>query len=567
MKKYRCFLLLFLSMVTFLSAASSQKGSSKRPNILIFIVDEWRFPTGYESDELKEWLAKNLTFQNAIASKGYVFHNHYTNTNACSPARATLHTGHYPNIHGVTQTGGLAKQDDSLDLTWLQPFTVPTMGNYLQVAGYKTILKGKWHVTHASITLPSGTQLTTYDVYGNPIPEYTNFYLKKNVLHDFGYDGWIGPEPHGFAPLNSGSSVEPPAIGRDAVCSQQAIDELEALSKEKKPWLLVASFANVHDIAVYGVYARQGEMIGTGWDFPIDETLPKQLFTKDFECSFKESLDGKPEAQLNYRDLFAKDIQPIVNMDRFQRYYYTIQKTVDQEMKKVWDKLVSSPMYENTIILFVSDHGELLGSHGKMVQKWHQAYQEAIHVPLIISSPLFGNTHRDIYELTSHIDIMPTVLDFAKVDVESVRDKLGEKFSLNLPISGKSLSPLLKNPKAKTGPLYFYTEDEPTKGSSQYNILCKPYEAVKNPCSVEAVLAYIDGDLWKITRYYFPDESCVHMSKNTFEMYNVTKDPMELTSLHGNSKYLTQQNYLTQLMNEYRVRHRVVFLNSTIRKR
>src|SRR4051812_130802 len=91
---------------------------SDRPNILFFMVDEQRFTTEYESDELKKWKKKNLVFQNMLASEGVVFNNHYTNTNACAPSRTTLQTGQFPNVHGVTQTDGIAKSADSPDMKW-----------------------------------------------------------------------------------------------------------------------------------------------------------------------------------------------------------------------------------------------------------------------------------------------------------------------------------------------------------------------------------------------------------------------------------------------------------------
>ena len=127
----------------------------------------------------------------------------------------------------------------------------------------------------------------------------------------------------------------------------------------------IMSYVNPHDIAAYRLYARLSELAGTAWFFfPIDESLPRRPFKPEFQASFSEDLQSKPPAQMSYRDLFALSIQPILNKDRFQRYYYTIQKKVDEEMMRVWTHLRKSKMYDNTIILFSADHGELLTSHG-----------------------------------------------------------------------------------------------------------------------------------------------------------------------------------------------------------
>ena len=113
---------------------------NKKPNFLIIVVDEERYPTSYESKELKEWKIKNLKFQTELAEKGTVFHNHYTNTTACCPARATIHTGQFPLVTSVTQTDGIAKTATDPEMTWLDKFIVPTIGNYFHELDYQTIL-------------------------------------------------------------------------------------------------------------------------------------------------------------------------------------------------------------------------------------------------------------------------------------------------------------------------------------------------------------------------------------------------------------------------------------------
>jgi hypothetical protein len=215
-------------------------------------------------------------------------------------------------------------------------------------------------------------------------------------------------------------------------------------------------------------------------------------------------------------------------------------------------------MYKNTIIVLTADHGDLLASHGGMFQKWYQAYQETIHVPFIVSSPLFGNQHQDIFDLTSHIDILPTFLNFANADVESLREKLSKKFSIVLPPSGRSLYPFIKNPNKdrRIIPVYFYTEDNPFEGPNQVNALCQPFPDVVQPSSVEAVVAFVGDELWKLTQY-FSTESCQDVPGITNELYNISQDPMELNNLYGNPLYLGIQQELTDVLNRKRVHYRI----------
>ena len=103
------------------------------------------------------------------------------------------------------------------DVSWLDPNGVPTMGDYFRAAGYATYWKGKWHASDADMLIPgTHTQLTSYhDTTGQRDPAREALYLAGQRLDKFGFSGWIGPEPHGRSPLNSGSSSSL-GPGRDA---------------------------------------------------------------------------------------------------------------------------------------------------------------------------------------------------------------------------------------------------------------------------------------------------------------------------------------------------------------
>ena len=82
------------------------------------------------------------------------------------------------------------------------------------------------------------------------------------------------------------------------------------------------------------------------------------------------------------------------------------------------DALRATKAYENTIVIFSSDHGDMLGAHGGMHEKWHNAYEETIHVPFIVSSPLIHGGRREIDIPTSHADLLPD-------DARARRDRPG----------------------------------------------------------------------------------------------------------------------------------------------
>lgn len=213
------------------------------------LVDEMRYPSVYEGLALQQFRQTYLRTQNALRANGVEFHRHYAATTACAPSCTSLFTGHYPSLHGVSQTNGAAKGVIEPDIFWLDPASVPTMGDYFRAGGYRTFYKGKWHLSVADMAIP-GTynQLLSYDDQGNPVPAKEKLYLDAERLEGYGFEGWIGPEPHGNAPLNTGSS---PATGqgRDTGFATQAVNLIEQLDRQRHGglWLAVASLVNPHE--------------------------------------------------------------------------------------------------------------------------------------------------------------------------------------------------------------------------------------------------------------------------------------------------------------------------------
>ena len=115
----------------------------KRPNVLVIMTDEERYPPGYEADALAEFRAERLPARNTLRDRGVEFHRHYTASAACLPSRSSLFTGQYPSLHGVRNTDGLAKTADDPAMVWLDPDQVPTMGDWFRAAGYETHYRGK----------------------------------------------------------------------------------------------------------------------------------------------------------------------------------------------------------------------------------------------------------------------------------------------------------------------------------------------------------------------------------------------------------------------------------------
>jgi arylsulfatase A-like enzyme len=526
------------------------KQSKKRPNILIFMVDEMRYPPVYENEETRKWSKHFLVAQDLFRRHGMEFHRHHAGATACSPSRATLFTGQYPSLHGVTQTTGVAKTPFDADVFWLDANTVPTMGDYFRAGGYRTFYKGKWHVSHADIVMAgSHDALESYNDNGRPIRKIIDLYYHANRLNQYGFDGWIGPEPHGKAKANTGTN-------RDPGFAKQALELLDALETEQKksrsqlaPWLIVNSFVNPHDIVLYGL-----AWAGFGYG-PPKPPLPNPPPPE----TERETLATKPQAQKSYVEVYPKMLTPQPTVQEYRNFYYYFQRESDKYIRKVYERLMNSIFFENTIVVFTSDHGELLGAHGGMHQKWHNAYEEATHVPLIISNPQLFNEPRDAHMLTSHVDLIPTLLGLAGIDYGKARQALRRDHTEVRELIGRDLSSVVlgkTNPDRSTEPLYFMTDDEISSGPDQTNkVTGKPYTSVIQPNHVESVFTMLptgsggQEELWKYSRYFdnpqfwtkpFEQDVVVEDGKVVkrmkpvpaeFEMYNVTQDKLEKHNL------------------------------------
>ena len=583
----------------------------RRPNFLIIMMDEQRYAPVYESPELQAWRQSNLPSQNFLRSNGLEFTHHHIMSTACQPSRASIYTGQYPSLHGVAQTSGSAKAAIEKDLYWLEPATVPTLGNWFRAAGYDTYWKGKWHVSDADLYQPgSYNPIPSYNDVGGRDRYLEDIYLEADMLERYGFTGFIGPEPHGSNPLNSGSSAGPGGRGRDEVFAQLSVEQLRKLRSSRNPWLMVSSFVNPHDITLWGAFTTAADASGQAGAFFLlnqlaGSNVPRNLFGPLFEASKREDLSTKPAAQASYVSLYPQGFQPLFNSEEYHRFYYQLQKEVDQHIGTVINELTSArDMYRDTIVIYLSDHGDVLGAHGGMFQKWHNAYDEMVRVPFIFHNPVLFDRYQQSDILTSHADLIPTLLGLAGLDELTLARELRKTHTQVRRLVGRDLSGvLLGEPGAERlsdDPVYFMTDDQIFRGAEAVSLTGVTYQPVVQPGSVETVVAYLPTgpagakQRWKYSRYFDnpdfwsnpgvedvqtyvpgkvdqpgnraavttvktpnPTDGQIGPAPDEFEMYNVTVDPAELTNLAGSSDYAGQQQILASMLQAQRALKRL----------
>jgi arylsulfatase A-like enzyme len=188
-----------------------------RPDAIVIMTDEERAVPPYEAADVLAWRGRMLPGRRWFDDHGVSFGRHYTGSLACVPSRPTIFTGHYPDLHGVTQTDGIGKMADDSRMRWLRPREVPTLGNWFRAAGYDTHYDGKWHISRADLIDPAtGRPLSTNDDNGVIDAAAVQRYLDADPLGPFGFSGSVGPEPHGALLANAG-------IRRDSLIADRVV--------------------------------------------------------------------------------------------------------------------------------------------------------------------------------------------------------------------------------------------------------------------------------------------------------------------------------------------------------
>jgi arylsulfatase A-like enzyme len=492
-----------------------------RPNFLIVMTDQERYPPPYENGALARF-RRTLEGHERVREGGAELHRHYAASTACVPSRTSLFTGQYPSLHGAAHTDGLAKSAHDPAISWLDRDTVPTMGDWFRAAGYRTEYRGKWHISHADL-FATGTHdsLRTVDRHGVVDHAVVEAYRRASRLEGFGFSGWIGREPHGAYVGDTG-------LVRDPLFAQQADELFADLEDEERPWLTVISLVNPHDIAF--------STLQQGFGFPEpDDRVPEVAEAP----SQGDSLADRPRAQQQFLDVWPRMLLPQPADATYRRFYYWLHALADRAVVRILDSLAAHHLAEDTIVVFTSDHGEMLGAHGGLQQKWYQAYDESIRVPLLVRGPGITPRPDGLDIATSHVDVLPTLLGLAGVDVAAVVPEVAEQHVETHHLVGRDLSGVLTGATAADPydePVYFMTDDQISRGDRQRNLLTQePYDAVAAPSRVESVLARIatgpagEPELWKLTRYF--DRVHEQTADDEWELHDLARDPEERVNL------------------------------------
>lgn len=330
----------------------------------------------------------------ALAAEGIRFRRCYTTNAICSPSRASLLTGTYPSTHGVwdcTHT----QQKEWLDIRqhlvhWPQR---------LHDAGYRNAYFGKWHVEQSEKLKRFGWDEYDTDVQGARVPRVKG---TEVVLHNEGYRDTVltaeaadGSEP-----------IRHPAI-------EKGIDFIRRHADGDAPFCCFVSM-----IEPGGALVAPTQFMSM-YDV---ESVP-------LPASLHDDLLDKPEMLRRIRDSWSS-----ITDDEWRRTlasYLAVITFVDHEVGRVLDVLRETGTYDDTIIVFTSDHGQMVGARGIIGLGLCLSYEDVYNIPLILRAPGMTDGRLDSDTLVSMVDIAPTLVDL--VGLEPLPD-----------CQGRSLRPVLE---------------------------------------------------------------------------------------------------------------------------
>ena len=351
--------------------------SGARPNILILMVDQLAgtlFPDGPA-----DWLhTPNLA---RLAARSARFANAYCASPLCAPARASFMSGQLPSRTRV--------YDNAAEFA----SAIPTYAHHLRRAGYQTCLSGKMHFVGPDQLHGLEQRLTT-DIYPADFG-WTPDYRKPGERIDWWYHNMGSVTAAGVAEITN-------QLEYDDEVAHFAVQKVYDLARghDARPWCLTVSFTHPHDPFV----ARRRY-----WDLyeGCDRLLP-EIAAMPYEAH-----DPHARRIFDANDWRNYDITPDM-IARARRAYFANISYVDDKIGELMAALEATR--QEAIVVFLSDHGEMLGERGL----WYKMnfYEGSARVPLMIAAP--GLVPGRVDAAVSAIDIVPTIAELAGVSLDEV---------------------------------------------------------------------------------------------------------------------------------------------------
>jgi len=404
--------------------------AEKKPRNVLFIITDQQ-PVDVIGAYGNKWIkTPNI---DRIASQGVRFDQFHIAAFPCSPSRASFLTGRFSHKHGVVMNNVLL------------PDTIPTLGDILKDRGYNTGYVGKWHLGGRMYRGKENATINNEWHYSR-VPHGKGYQFKRTPgglgedVPQHGFDYWVGGWKHyhqylrdvgldALANMNIGGhdaaptgpdsthiySRVPEEHHMSAFLATRAADFIERQKNNETPFGFVLSFYGPHHPVAP---PKPWDAMYRPEDVPLPDNYPDSLESKPLRQRLNDECYVQPRwTEMQFRDYVAR--------------YWGFSTYIDYQIGRVLVALDNSGKADDTVVVFCSDHGDMMASHGCIYKLNHCGYKELLNVPLLIQCPGVITPNTKCEELASSIDTLSTILDLTGIPAPQGLD-------------GKSLLPALR---------------------------------------------------------------------------------------------------------------------------
>ncbi len=461
------------------SAHGDSSGNGKAPNVLLIMTDTQRLDDmgAYGNPVIK------TPSLDSLANTGVRFDNCHTQYPACMPARATVFTGRYPMAHGVWSNGVPLPEDET------------TLAHVFAQHGYRTGGAGKFHfLPHYPYRK---NPLPTMDTHPEPLYGFQEFHLGEDGRSG---EHWQWIEKNYPAYVNKPDHEIPIELHNTYWTVSHTIDFVKQCAADKEPFFAFCSFVDPHQ--GYNPPSPYREMYKPE-DMPPPIRRENELEGSRFQ-PLTEGVMGRYNEKLSHN----------------RAQHYAEMTFIDDNVGRLIETLDELGIRENTLIVFVSDHGDMLGDHW-LWWKGPFHYAGCTNVPLFFNWPGEIESGKLVAGITQQTDVLPTILDLVGLDCPDG-------------VQGKSLKPLLTSKEKDTGYEFAYIE---SVSSGEYHPEYFDHQGKGRKRKPENPIdtLTIRSDEWRFTYY---------AAQGKGELYDLKKDPNEFENLWDDASYNDVKNEL-----------------------
>lgn len=508
---------LFAALAMLFLAPAAHAEPAERPNILFIMCDDHCTQAiGAYQGRLAP-LNPTPTLD-ALAAQGMRFDNVFCTNSICTPSRASIITGQYSHKNGVFDLyNGLPGEEHALP-------------REMQEAGYTTAVIGKWHLRHSPRHFDYFSVIAGQGRYMNPIMHVS----AGGEMRRLRYDSTL---------VRDVEVVDTQGHSSD-VLTDFTLDWLDKKRDKSKPFFLMHHFKAPHDMFVYApryesyledvdipepanLYDQPGPNWGSiatrGEDDALVGVIGSTISPKKTKRNLSRYYRKQIEAKLGRKDLTGRELTH-ESYQMYLREYLRCVKGIDDNLKRIMDYLKENDLLDNTIVVYTSDQGMLLGEHDFIDKRW--MYEDSIRMPLIVRwlGVIKAGSTNDW--LINNTDYMPTLLEAA--GIEKPEQIQGHSF-----VSALKSKPEPADWRKGTYYRYWMHMAHGHNNPAHFGIRTKRYKLI-----FFYGMDYTDTHNGKVVegrdgnRYW----------KNTpaaWELYDLKKDPLEMHNRYSDPAYKT----------------------------